>query len=269
MVVGGVIYLHDISIIRFSGAARRNLEMFNHLCGDAALNKVIICTTQWGSVILEDGAQREDEIQRRHWGEMVAKGSQVRRFMGDQNSAWEIMSVFLQRASEHHQKLGNEIALQIQDEMAVERKVIPETKAGKELRLRLQEFLELQKVSLELEQKMTRGAVIDVNKLAETRKNMDELTAQICSLKVSLERRIARFLGLVVSRSTVISLPCHSCPQIVNGPTKTSTWIGVGFSVRVASVRRLSYETCLVLLSATDCVLNTNKLCLPATSPQG
>jgi len=200
MVLGGIIYLHDISILRFSGTARRNLEMFNRLCGDAALDKVVLCTNQWGRVTATDGERREAEMKELHWKVMMDKGSKVKRFMSHQSSAWEIVSVFLQRASQRREKLGQEISLQIQDEIVVKRRLIPETKAGKELRFTLQEFLEMQKMAVALEEESARGGGTDVDgRLAETRDKMDKLTAQIQTLKVPLSRRFKRFLGLVVS----------------------------------------------------------------------
>jgi len=212
MVLGGVIYLHDISQDRFSGTARRNLEMFNRLCGDAALDKVVLGTTKWSRLSQDDGSKREAELQGVHWKEMVDKGSKVKRFTGNQDSAWKIVSVFLKRASEHRQELGKEISLQIQDEIAVKRRLIPETKAGKELRFTLQEFLEMQKMAVALEEEMARGGGSDVDaKLAETRQNMDKLTTQIQALKVPLSRRIKRFLGLAVSFSMIVARRRHSC----------------------------------------------------------
>jgi len=200
MVLGGIIYLHDISILRFSGTARRNLEMFNRLCGDAALDKVVLCTNQWTRVKSDDGTKREKEMKELHWKEMLAKGSKVERFNADQESAWKIVSIFLKRASENRLELGKEISLQIQDEIAVKRRLIPETKAGKELRFTLQEFLEMQKMAVALEEESARGGGTDVDgRLAETRDKMDKLTAQIQTLKVPLTRRFKRFLGLVVS----------------------------------------------------------------------
>jgi len=200
MVLGGVIYLHDISQDRFSGTARRNLEMFNHLRGDAALDKVVLGTTKWARLSESDGSRREAELKEVHWKSMLDKGSKVLRFMGDKRSAWDIVSVFLKRASERRQGLGQEIYFQIQEEIPVKHRIIPDTKAGKELRFALQEFLEMQKIVVALEEEMASGGGSDVDgKLEETRRNLDKLTTQIQHLKVPISRRIKRFLGLVVS----------------------------------------------------------------------
>jgi len=210
MVLGGVIYLHDISQGRFSGTARRNLEVFNRLCGDAALDKVVLGTTKWSRLSQDDGLRREDELKEVHWKEMVNKGSQVRRFEGTQESAWKVVSVFLERASRRRKNLGEEISLQIQDEIAVKRRIIPETKAGKELRFTLQEFLEMQKMAVALEEEMARGGGWDVNaELEETRQKMVSITTQIKSLEVPLSRRIKRFLGLVVSPLMTVAWCSH------------------------------------------------------------
>ena len=198
MILGGIIYLHDISQdkLSMSSAADQIIETFNRLSGGAALDKVVLGTTKWARLSESDGSRRETELKEVHWKSMRDKGSKVLRFVGDKSSAWDIVSVFLKRASERRK----EIALQIQDEMAVKRKIIPETNAGKELRFTLAEFLKMQKMAVALEEEMAKGGGSDVDaRLAETRQNMDKLTTQIQALKVPLSRRFKRFLGLTVS----------------------------------------------------------------------
>jgi len=229
MVLGGVIYLHDISQDRFSGTARRNLEMFNRLCGDAALDKVVLGTTKWSRLSPNDGSRREAELKNVHWKEMVTKGSEVRRFEGNQESAWRIVSVFLQRASQRRKNLGEMISLQIQTEIAVKRRIIPETKAGKELRFTLQEFLEMQKMAVALEEEMARegGSGVDA-KLEETRQNLDKRTTQIQDLKVPLSRRIKRFIGLVVSRLMIVAWRSYSYLRVVNCSERSNQRLALG-----------------------------------------
>ena len=97
MVLGGVVYLHDISQDRLSNTARQNLEAFNRFCGTATLEKVVLATTKWSRVSESDGSRREAELREVHWKPIVEKGSQVRRFLGNQESAWDILAVFIQR----------------------------------------------------------------------------------------------------------------------------------------------------------------------------
>jgi len=162
MVLGGVIYLHDISQDRFCGTARRNLEMFNRLCGDAALEKVLLGTTKWSRLSLNDGSRQEADLKDVEWKEMVTK--EDRKYGASKVPMYQpggSCLVILQRASQRRQNLGEEICLQIQTEIAVKRRIIAETKAGKELRFTLQEFLEMQKMAVALEEEMARGGGSD------------------------------------------------------------------------------------------------------------
>jgi len=223
MVIGGVIYLHDISQVRSTGIALRHMQRFNALRSDATLDKVVLCTTHWNRVLFEDGMRRKTEMQEFQWKEMVDEGSQVRCFEDNQMSAWDIVSVLLHRASQLREELGKEIALQIQDEMAVRDKIILETEAGKELLSRLQESFEMQKVAVKLEKQMAREEIFNLDsREAEAQKNMKKLIARIQSLNVPLGHRIKRFLGLTVSCLMVVARRYHSYSKVVNGTTKTT-----------------------------------------------
>jgi len=103
MVLGGIIYLYDISMRRYpgTGTAREHLQKFKKVHGDATLDKVILCTTHWGQVPSEDEVKREDDLQKLHWESMVKQGSQVRRFTREQKSARDILSLFLPQAAWH------------------------------------------------------------------------------------------------------------------------------------------------------------------------
>ncbi|KAF8056272.1 P-loop containing nucleoside triphosphate hydrolase protein [Lyophyllum atratum] len=130
-VLGGVIYLHDISRDQFDGTARMNLEMLNHLCGDAALSKVVLGTTKWGNVTDERGRRHEDDLKNTHWKHLIVKKKlQMRRFRDTEESAMEFINMVL------HNEVTDSI-LEIQRELAVDpKKAISETKAGKWLQLR-------------------------------------------------------------------------------------------------------------------------------------
>ncbi|KAF8056269.1 P-loop containing nucleoside triphosphate hydrolase protein, partial [Lyophyllum atratum] len=94
-ILGGVIYLHDITHDRFSGTANRNLEMFNHLYGDAALSKVVLGTTKWSKISPTGGEAREEELKTLHWKPVLDKGSKIRRFQDTKESAMEFISIVL------------------------------------------------------------------------------------------------------------------------------------------------------------------------------
>lgn len=193
MVLGGVIYLHDISQDRFSGTAKKNLQMFSYLCGDAALDKVVLVTSKWGRLPVENGIEygrrREEELRGIHWKSMIEKGSKVRSFRDSRQSAWDVVDLFLERASK--QKQIKEKALQIQTELVVDRKFIPQTQAGKELRYSLKELLQLQKQMAALEADMAKGGDAEAEaKLRETEEKMEKVVGQIQSLRLSLPQRM-------------------------------------------------------------------------------
>jgi len=67
----------------------------------ATLDKVVLCTTHWGQVPSEELEEdrREVELQNLHWKSMVEQGSKVRRFTRDQDSARDVLSLFLPQAA--------------------------------------------------------------------------------------------------------------------------------------------------------------------------
>ena len=134
MAIGGVLYLHDISNKRFTGTARMNLVMFRHLCGDAALDRVILGTTNWGVNAFDRDQQHEEEMRVEHWSTLLDQGAEVRRFLGSSASAWDILNVFLQRADNARRLAQDVDPLQIQREVVDFRTPVRETKAGKFLR---------------------------------------------------------------------------------------------------------------------------------------
>lgn len=134
MAIGGVLYLHDISNKRFTGTARMNLVMFRHLCGDAALDRVILGTTNWGVNASDRDQQHEEEMRAEHWSTLLHQGAEVRRFLGSSASAWDILNVFLQRA-DNARRLSQDVdPLQIQKEVVDDNTPLRETKAGKFIR---------------------------------------------------------------------------------------------------------------------------------------
>ncbi|KAG8761800.1 hypothetical protein FRC11_012929 [Ceratobasidium sp. 423] len=43
----GIIYMHRITDVRFSGVAKKNFRVFRKLCGPNAMKNLIICTNMW------------------------------------------------------------------------------------------------------------------------------------------------------------------------------------------------------------------------------
>jgi len=191
MKLGGVVYLHDISRDRFSGTARRNLEMFHRLCGDDALRNVVLGTTKWSRVSDDEGMGREDELQAIHWKTMIDGGSTVRRFSSTTDSARKIVSVILD-------KFEQDTALRIQKELVSFQKLVPETEAGKKLRYTLQQVLEMQKQMAELEAASAKaGDPHAETKLKEIQEKISGTLKQIQELKLTLPLRIRRLFRML------------------------------------------------------------------------
>ncbi len=174
---------------RLTGSARKNLDMFSVLCGDAVMSKTVLVTTKCDLVSSETLQRREADMRSIRWNTMTKSGAKVLRFHGDSESARNIIRNILQR-----EMLLEDGNLQIQTELVDDRKRVPETKAGRELRYTLKQFYEMQKETERLEERFAERGDREVQeKLAATREKMLALQNQIQTLKISLSRK---FLGL-------------------------------------------------------------------------
>lgn len=108
------------------GAPRRNLAMFQQLCGRDAFKNVVLLTTFWDQVLDVDGVRRERELQEKFWEPLIAYGSRVDRFNPPNfEHAWDIIDQF--------PPAGNRAALTIQIEMGDQNKKLYETSVFKVL----------------------------------------------------------------------------------------------------------------------------------------
>ncbi|KAJ4189097.1 hypothetical protein NW767_011748 [Fusarium falciforme] len=131
--LAGIVYLHRITDNRVRGSSMKNLKMFQQLCGDEAFGHVILATSMWDTLdkaSKDVGDQREQELMSRaeFWGTMYKSGSQVARWLGNEQSAQSIVGKII----EVHDKAG-EAVLKIQQEMVNEDKDLDETAAGREV----------------------------------------------------------------------------------------------------------------------------------------
>ncbi|KAF9541798.1 hypothetical protein CPC08DRAFT_717070 [Agrocybe pediades] len=186
-VLGGVIYLHDIFDERYSGTVWRNLEMLQHMCGEAAFGKVIIGTTKWTRISRQIGKDHEEELKDVYWRLMLAKGACTKRFDDSYDSALSFVKDILR-----HRLL--DVYLRIQTENVDDKKIIPETQAGKELRFTLKEVLAMQRRMAQLEEKKAEGAGDDgvARKYKETEDKVDALIGQIQDSAVPFVKDILR-----------------------------------------------------------------------------
>ncbi|KAI1123684.1 P-loop containing nucleoside triphosphate hydrolase protein [Nemania abortiva] len=117
----GIIYIHRITDNRYAGSAIKTFEIFKRICGEKAMENVILVTSRWDEVEESIGASREHELRESFWAYMLGHGSSLSRYHGDRESARAIASQLL---------LKDTVMLQIQDEMVNGGKNLDQTTAG-------------------------------------------------------------------------------------------------------------------------------------------
>lgn len=128
--LAGIVYLKDISHIRMTGSACRNLRPFRKLCGDSSLRNVVILTKMWSRVSEEEGLARQSKLQDgdSYFKPMIDNGATIFCHDNTRESANRVVEHFFMRAP---------TTLQIQKEIVHEKRDLIETEAGKELREQL------------------------------------------------------------------------------------------------------------------------------------
>lgn len=120
--LNGMIFLHRITDPHLTGSARRNLLMFKKLCGERAYQSVVLATTMWGRVPLEEGERRENELVEKpaYWGSMCKLGSKVFHYHNTRESALDLVSyiISLHRAQQKHEMERMSLEKAYRDEMA-------------------------------------------------------------------------------------------------------------------------------------------------------
>ena len=158
--------------------------MFHRLCGDKALARVVLGTTNWGEVDEEKGKDREKDLATNFWKTMIDSGSKMLRFDNTKESARAFLDTILgQLKIDENGEIKNYIALRIQKELVELDRSMPETAASQKLRSTLKQRLELQKGNGDSENAAALSASIE--------KQIDEL-------HIPLTRKL--FLKIFVSR---------------------------------------------------------------------
>lgn len=134
--LSGMIYLYRISDPRMGRSSIKNLSMFRQLVGADNMENVLLTTTMWDKVSLEEGERREDDLihgKGSFWGPMIASGSRPRRHHNTRQSALSLIQEIID--------CNGPRLLKIQKEMADGRSLI-DTEAGKSIN---EEIIMLQK----------------------------------------------------------------------------------------------------------------------------
>ena len=121
--LSGIIYLHPITHTRMEGSVLKNLRMFQSLCGQEALENVLLATSQWSRENWAEGEFRENRLRdREFWGGLIEKGATLQRFTGTRESGLELI---------HRLMSSKKKPLHIQNQIVEHHMALLETDAGK------------------------------------------------------------------------------------------------------------------------------------------
>lgn len=125
--LSGIIYLHRITDVRFSGSAQKNLSVFKKLCGDDFYPNVVLATTIWENLSNPGlsttvGDRRENELLETSewWGLMIRRGSKTFRHSDDKRSALKIVDYLI--------SLRRRAVLEIQMQLIDEQRSLQDTR---------------------------------------------------------------------------------------------------------------------------------------------
>ena len=189
MKLAGIVYLHEISQDRITGTARKNQNLFKKLCGDGAVKHVVLATTKWSRLANADlGRQRETELRKIFWKDMLRLGSSMTRFDGTRGSAREIVRNILRERS-------TDVNLRIQKELVDLKKYLPQTDAGKALYDDLQKKLNRLKEALHDMDQAERDDEWQ-KEYEDVMNQIRRIAVEIENFKVPLTQKILGLIGL-------------------------------------------------------------------------
>lgn len=134
--VSGILYLHRITDIRFSGSVAVNFELFKKLCGEDFYKRVILTTTMWPDEnnpaysleLKKEYEKREQELKDNHWGIMIKSGSKVSRFTKTLHSVEKLVNEIVEIENRNQEQPMMRIQLELMS------KSLWETQAGEYIR---------------------------------------------------------------------------------------------------------------------------------------
>jgi len=121
--INGVIYCHNIQDNRLNRIAYQAIKIFKELCGDKAMENVILCTTHWDSSPDKTRfLQREEKLRSDFWRDMVGWGARMSRHDNTLRSAETIVELILKKEA---------LKLRLMDELVDSHLPLNHTSAGK------------------------------------------------------------------------------------------------------------------------------------------
>jgi hypothetical protein len=189
MTIGGIVYMHNINENRMRASLKTNLNMFMKICGEDAFKKVILATTQWQRLQVEDGERLEQQLKHKYWRELLDGGAEVMQIR-DMVGKWEreIIKRSIERLLAGEGRHKEKVTLQIQKEVVDLQMSIPATQAGRELRLSLEQLLALNEKD--------QANALDEEERRRLKAIRAQVKKQTKALKLSFNDRLKSFFGL-------------------------------------------------------------------------
>ncbi|PKS11746.1 hypothetical protein jhhlp_001735 [Lomentospora prolificans] len=129
MELKGIIYLHRITDVRFTGSSVKAFNILQRICGEESFRSVLLTTSGWSGMDEETGSRREGELRDGFWAYTLGRGAHMSRFHGTRDSAIMLISQLLRKKP---------VILKMQQELIDNGKELKDTAAGAYLYNRLE-----------------------------------------------------------------------------------------------------------------------------------
>lgn len=165
--LNGLLYLHRIIDVRLQGSARKNLTVFQKVCGNDALKNVTLVSTMWDTINRDSqdlAKKREKQLldDDEFWGEMVREhGTQVGRHYNTRESAMKLLKRFIDSPD-------TRVVVDLQQEV-IDGKTLEETAAGLEVLSEINKAKALVEEKLRAIEKQMEENALEMKQLAEAR----------------------------------------------------------------------------------------------------
>ncbi|KIM82899.1 hypothetical protein PILCRDRAFT_820193 [Piloderma croceum F 1598] len=185
-----ILYLHDITSSRMKGSTLKNLRIFGTLCGQKAMPNVILVTTKWKNITIEEGVQRETELEADFWKDMINAGCVTARFEGTYESAWSIIGSLRGK---------HQATVLLPSEIVDSNLRLNETQAGIALNKELQQLIKSQKETARMLQGLAKNkesglAVQELDKQqAKIEAKIEQTEDQLRKMTIPFTRRVVLF----------------------------------------------------------------------------
>ncbi|KAI6095006.1 P-loop containing nucleoside triphosphate hydrolase protein [Pisolithus croceorrhizus] len=229
-ILSAILYFHRISDNRMAGTPLKNLRVFEKLCGENAMSKVILVTTMWDEVDTDVGTERLKELKDSYWKVMISQGSTTFECKDARGSPIKLLQQIVQQKRKQdltgdgesnvpspdirwlprgflrhlpwlrrEQALKREEAVNVllQDEISTMKLQIKETAAGQQLCSRLEELAQkrmetLRKIREETKRADAKTAEDLWKEFNEVKNQLDSTLTQARELNMNPQQHVRR-----------------------------------------------------------------------------